>query len=112
MWLERENVAVGCALDGWIERQLVWTVDDEEPLRAALLEGAHGFQGGHAFSAPAAQVRHQRVAAQVKLGLVQNDPAARATATAIKGSVELASQGRACPSVLRGRPGARHELAV
>jgi hypothetical protein len=57
------------------------------------LESVRSRQGGHSFATPTRDVRNEHVAAEVELGLVQDNPSARAASSAVKGRVQLAGKG-------------------
>ena len=67
---------------------------------------------GHVPAAPARQVGHENVLAEMKLGLEDDPPPAGATGVVVEGAADLDAQGRLRERMQHGRPWAGVEHAV
>jgi hypothetical protein len=64
------------------------------------------------LAAPAGEIRHEHVVAEVQLGLVDDQPAARAVTSAIERTAELDAEDRRGARMRERRPRRGVELAV
>jgi hypothetical protein len=102
-----------------IERQLLHAVersrgggqDFGDPVGREVESGGVG-DFWHARSAPTGQVGDEDVRAQVKLGLVENDPATRAAAATVEGIADDHPEQRCDGRVGSARAGVRVKLAA